>query len=468
MRIGIALSFAACLTLGCSSPATESDARVGSSRAAVTAVSGDAIAKLALSNVGQGACTTNSLGGTHFESSCTGNGGQPEYWCADFAIWVWASLGADVSGLTAAAGSFYVYGQNNGTLSNTPAVGDAVVFDYQGGGVANHVAIVTSVNGDGTIESVSGDWGGQSGSEAYFSSTSSVVLNAPAYSPSVGSTPSVMGMTISGFISPLGLTASSSYAAAYVSQSFPLASSALTMTAGQTIPSYIELKNAGSAAWDSATHLGTTQPRDRASVFADGTWLAANRPAAVSGTVPVGGTYKFTFNLHAPSTPGTYFEYFNLVQDGVAWFSDPGQGGPPDNDLEVQIVVLAAPETLEDAGAKGPAEDAGAEGDAGQPAAKDAGSLGQVDGGPPKAPMVTRDAGVGPAYDAGAGEGLAASNDQGTLGTSSGCAVTRAPVDRAGLAWLVAIGAACAIARRRRLSGEWTGRRVNQARATVK
>jgi hypothetical protein len=64
----------------------------------------------------------------------------------------------------------------------------------------------------------------------------------------------------------------------------------------------------------------------------------------VKGTVAVGDTYKFTFDLHAPDKPGTYYEYFNLVEEGVAWFSDPGQGGPPDNDLEVQIVVEAAPD----------------------------------------------------------------------------------------------------------------------------
>jgi lysozyme len=131
------------------------------------------------------------------------------------------------------------------------------------------------------------------------------------------------------------------YAAQYVSQSFPLASSALTMTEGQTIPSYIELKNVGSKTWDSETHLGTTQPRDRVSVFADSTWLSSNRPAGVTGTVAPGSSFKFQFDLHAPDTAGTYFEYFGVVEDGVAWFSDPGQGGPPDNDLEVQVVVIA-------------------------------------------------------------------------------------------------------------------------------
>ncbi len=132
------------------------------------------------------------------------------------------------------------------------------------------------------------------------------------------------------------------YSAAYVSQSFPLASAPpLAMVEGQVIPSYIELKNTGTKTWDSNTRIGTTQPRDRKSAFADGTWINDTRPAAVTGTVPPGGTYKFQFDLAAPVMPGTYDEFFGVVQEGVAWFSDPGQGGPPDNDLEVKITVTA-------------------------------------------------------------------------------------------------------------------------------
>ena len=111
---------------------------------------------------------------------------------------------SELGGLTAAAGSFYVYGENHGTLSHTPHVGDAVVFDYKGGGVADHVAIVTQVNGS-SIVTVSGDWAGHGSTEAGFSSTSHVIENAPAYAGVVGSHPSIMGMTISGFISPVGL-----------------------------------------------------------------------------------------------------------------------------------------------------------------------------------------------------------------------------------------------------------------------
>ena len=75
-------------------------------------------------------------------------------------------------------------------------------------------------------------------------------------------------------------------------------------------------------------------------MFADSSWIADNRPAAVEGTVAPGATYKFTFNL-AATKAGTYDEFFGVVEEGVAWFSDSGQGGPPDNDLEVKIVVAA-------------------------------------------------------------------------------------------------------------------------------
>src|ERR1700722_9617020 len=117
---------------GCSAPPTSVEG-VGSTSSAIT---GQSIVSLAVANVGQGACTTNSLGGTAFESSCTGNGGLPEYWCADFVRWVWANAGAsNTSEVNAAAGSFYVFGQNHGTLHASPLLGDAVVFDYQGNGV---------------------------------------------------------------------------------------------------------------------------------------------------------------------------------------------------------------------------------------------------------------------------------------------------------------------------------------------
>jgi hypothetical protein len=166
---------------------------------------GNDIANLALANLGGMACNQNSLGGDSFFSSCTGNGGSPEYWCSDFAKWVWDNNGIDTSELTAAAGSFGAYGHNHGTFSSSPSVGAAVVFDYDGGGYADHVAIVTQVNDDGSIETVSGDWNGDSGTEAEFSGTSHVVLNSPAYDSSVGGYPGPIGMRLDGFILPDGV-----------------------------------------------------------------------------------------------------------------------------------------------------------------------------------------------------------------------------------------------------------------------
>ncbi|MCU1277880.1 MAG: Lyzozyme (1,4-beta-N-acetylmuramidase) [bacterium] len=136
-----------------------------------------------------------------------------------------------------------------------------------------------------------------------------------------------------------GIAGGAPYAAQYVAQSWPLASTPMNLVAGQSVAASITLKNTGSKTWDSNTKLGTTQPRDRASAFADGGWLSPSRAAHVTGTVPPGGTFKFSFNFHAPAKAGTYHEFFDLVQEGVAWFSDPGQGGPPDNQFEAQIVV---------------------------------------------------------------------------------------------------------------------------------
>ncbi|MEO8877774.1 MAG: CHAP domain-containing protein [Polyangiaceae bacterium] len=332
------LTFVAAVFLVACGAASDTDEDVTSSSS--EALTGNDVATLAKANVGTTACGTNSLGGKAFDSSCTGNGGYPEYWCADFARWVWEHTGAgSTNELTAAAGSFYVYGQKHGTLHNTAHLGDAVVFNYAGNGYADHVAIVTQVNSNGTIETASGDWNGESGSEAHFSSTSHTVLNAPAYNGTVGTTPGVMSMKISGFIGPVGLDVP--YAASYVGQSFPFATTALTMVEGQTIPSYIELKNAGTKTWNSSTKLGTTMPRERDSLFADATWPAPNRPAAVIGTVAPGATYKFNFDLHAPDKVGTYYEHLGVLQEGVAWFSDSGQGGPADDALEVQVNVIA-------------------------------------------------------------------------------------------------------------------------------
>jgi hypothetical protein len=197
------------------------------------------------------------------------------------------------------------------------------------------------------------------------------------------------------------------------------------MKQGDVVPSYIELKNTGTKSWDSNTRIGTTQPRDRKSSFADGTWVADNRPSAVKGTVAPGQTYKFTFDL-AANDVGTFDEFFGVVEDGVAWFSDSGQGGPPDNQLEVKIQVVANPNadagsTHSDGGTShadgGTHTDGGAHTDAGMTEGDGATSPVDDDGGSTPPPSGSDDSGTGTE------PGDAAGNDALSGQNGGGCSV---------------------------------------------
>jgi lysozyme len=130
------------------------------------------------------------------------------------------------------------------------------------------------------------------------------------------------------------------YAAQFVSQSWPYATTSFPLVTNQALDAYIEMKNVGKKAWDSNTRLGTTVDRDRKSPFSGSSWLSETRLAQVEGTVPPGGTFKFKFKWHAPAMPGSFDEHFGLVQDGVTWFGD--QGGPADGVIEAKIDVVKA------------------------------------------------------------------------------------------------------------------------------
>jgi MYXO-CTERM domain-containing protein len=114
-------------------------------------------------------------------------------------------------------------------------------------------------------------------------------------------------------------------------------------------------------------------PRDRASIFAGSDWVASNRAAEISGTVAPGANGTFTFSFHGPTgdacVPGVYKEYFGVVQEGTAWFSDNGQGGPPDDQIEALI-------ELDPADGSGSGSAVGSDGSSGDPGA------GSGDGGP--------------------------------------------------------------------------------------
>jgi hypothetical protein len=156
-------------------------------------------------------------------------------------------------------------------------------------------------------------------------------------------------------------------AAQYVQQSFPLAADAFELEAGQELSGYIDMRNVGSASWTPGeTLLGTTEPRDGASPLAGPGWLSPHRAATVDQVVAPNEVGRFEFTLRAPAEPGEYSQYFNLVQEGVAWFGD--RGGPPDNQLQVRVTVIGP---VIDAGRVVPAADGGADvadaGDASEP-----------------------------------------------------------------------------------------------------
>jgi uncharacterized Zn-binding protein involved in type VI secretion len=103
-----------------------------------------------------------------------GQGGLPDWqeaWCSDFATMIWDQAGAATDGLNSGACSFVSgYGNDHPETVHdqahdpnyTPQVGDAVVFDYNDDPkhpYANHVALVTAVNADGTMDIISGNGG---------------------------------------------------------------------------------------------------------------------------------------------------------------------------------------------------------------------------------------------------------------------------------------------------------------------
>jgi hypothetical protein len=136
----------------------------------------------------------------------------------------------------------------------------------------------------------------------------------------------------------------------YVSQSFPLAADPFPLAAGATFSGYLELRNTGTESWTpGATFLGTTSPRDVASPIAGPDWLAPNRAATVDRVVRPGETGRFSFTVRAPAAAGDYPQYFNLVQEGVAWFSD--DGGIPDEWIQVRVTSTAPPPCPEGIGA---------------------------------------------------------------------------------------------------------------------
>jgi MYXO-CTERM domain-containing protein len=232
------------------------------------------------------------------------------------------------------------------------------------------------------------------------------------------------------------------YRGAYVMQSFPLAVTTLDLAPGELSRGYLEMRNTGTATWTPArTRLGTTQPRDRASAVMGPDWLAPNRAAAIDRMVPPGMTGRFNFTLRAPARAGEYAEYFNLLEEGVTWFSDPAQGGPADNVIQVRVRTVPRP----DAGVM--TMDAGSMTADASTTATDTGTDPSTDEG-----AVPGDLGA-PTVDVGDGAAPGVDDVDGApMGEPAGCAceVGRAGAAPSAQGWLAASMAALVLARRRR------------------
>lgn len=115
----------------------------------------------------------------------------------------------------------------------------------------------------------------------------------------------------------------SGYQAQVVSQS-----SNINLSRGSAGTVTVELRNTGTTTWSPTgtgnglgqVKLGTANLQDRLSKFFAPSWISANRVSGTGVQVPPGQTFKLTFAVVAPLTPGTYTETFQLVSEHVAWF----------------------------------------------------------------------------------------------------------------------------------------------------
>ncbi len=106
------------------------------------------------------------------------------------------------------------------------------------------------------------------------------------------------------------------------------------MTTGEKVYVQMKVKNIGSNTWSNAF----TKVSAGSSAFDDGSWTAANRPAAmVESSVAAGQTGTFDFTLTAPGTTGSYNETFGMIADGQT------NGTMPAPNFTLPIKVVASP-----------------------------------------------------------------------------------------------------------------------------
>ena len=119
----------------------------------------------------------------------------------------------------------------------------------------------------------------------------------------------------------------------------------LTLESGQVATSYFDEQNVGTATWtNNVVRLGTTNPRDRPSPFANGTWLNRARATPLDQAfVEPGRRGRFTFTVTAPAVSANrvFNEFFAPVAEGRAWMENNAQNWTP-NGVYLRYTVIPA------------------------------------------------------------------------------------------------------------------------------
>ena len=103
-----------------------------------------------------------------------------------------------------------------------------------------------------------------------------------------------------------------------------------TLAPGQVTTLVVALTNTGYRGWYQGSpgqqaSIATSSPLDAARPELAEGWISANRIATTTTSyVGPGQTGWFQFQIHAPSTPGTYRLDVRGVIDGATWLEDPG------------------------------------------------------------------------------------------------------------------------------------------------
>jgi hypothetical protein len=121
----------------------------------------------------------------------------------------------------------------------------------------------------------------------------------------------------------------------------------LTLESGQSATSFFDAQNVGTATWtNDVVRLGTTNPRDRTSVFANRTWINPGRPTPLEQPfVEPGKVGRFTFTVTAPPVGATtvFNEYFAPLAELRAWMENNAENWPPNGVFLRYTVVPPAP-----------------------------------------------------------------------------------------------------------------------------